>query len=657
MLLTREKKILELLYTKNRDFTVAELAGVMHISPRTVKTDIKRISEELKEEKAGCILHTKTGKGIWLTYDSRGKEYLDELLRNGEEASYLVPENRKYFVALKLLDADGYISMESIANSMFVSKGTIVNCMNELEPFFQKQGIIVEKKVKYGMRLIGEEGQLRIAKASVIRKNISVQGSQIADRLQPFFEGIPLAAINNIIQDAEKRFEFLLADTAYSEMVIQLAIVVKRIQKGRSCTIGEADLKAYQNKKEWNIVRYLSERLETEYSITLSPGDMAYLMMNLEGMNTRMNSLAAEESMAEAADGEDYDLQSWEDILMEAGIVFHENLPRDEMLKCALYMHLKAMFNRLKHQIHLSNPMKHMVKEELVYEVEVASFMARRIKDKFGMELGEDEICDIAIYLGASLEREKAQKLRNNPSIIVVCGSGLGTSQFLEAKLKRIFPRITINKVLSVKDAESEIYPGHQDLVISTVPLLLEGTEVLFVSPILTESDISAIEKKLYGNIMAARAADKGKYESLFSLMDERISIFKCDLKTREEVIRLLGSRLLHEKYVEEGFTESAFKREELSATSIGDSIAVPHAFEGYVKKIGIGLLTLKKPIQWGNEKVQIILMLALDARAQEQFKKVFTDLAELTKDTSYLTKIINAERLSDIIGMKNSFR
>ncbi len=650
MLLTREKKLLELLYTKNRDFTVAELAGAMHISPRTVKTDIKRISGELTEERSGCVLHTKTGKGIWLTYDSHGKDYLDELLRNGEEASYLIPENRKYFVALKLLDAEGYISMESIANSMFVSKGTIVNCMIELEPLFKKQGIVVEKKVKYGMRLIGEEGQLRIAKASIIRKNVSVQGNQIADRLQPFFEGIPLAAINTIIQDAENKFEFLLADTAYSELVIQLAIMAKRIQKGRSCSIGEAELRAYQNKKEWNIVRYLSERLEAEYSITLSPGDMAYLMMNLEGMNTRSSSPAAEENIPEADIGEAWDLQSWEEILMEAGIVFHENLPRDEMLKCALYMHLKAMFNRLRHRIHLSNPMKHMVKEELVYEVEVASFIARRIKEKFGMELGEDEICDIAIYLGASLEREKAQKSRNNPNIVVVCGSGLGTSQFIEAKLKRIFPHINITKVLSVKDAENEVRPGYQDLVISTVPLSLEGIEVLFVSPILAESDITAIEKKLYGNIMAAQAADKGKYESLFSLMDDRISIFKCDLKTREEVIRLLGSRLLHEKYVEEGFVESAFKREELSATSIGDSIAVPHAFEGHVRKIGIGLLTLKKPIQWGNEKVQIILMLALDARAQEQFKRVFTDLAELTKDTSCLAKILNAEKLSDMI-------
>ena len=63
-------------------------------------------------------------------------------------------------------------------------------------------------------------------------------------------------------------------------------------------------------------------------------------------------------------------------------------------------------------------------------------------------DLGEDEICDIALYLGASLERERAMRNRQSPVVTIVCGSGIGTSQFFEAKLGRIFPEIQVRKIV-----------------------------------------------------------------------------------------------------------------------------------------------------------------------------------------------------------------
>ena len=46
MLLPREKRILEILYAKKQGYTSSELAAALHISLRTVKTDIKRIRKD-----------------------------------------------------------------------------------------------------------------------------------------------------------------------------------------------------------------------------------------------------------------------------------------------------------------------------------------------------------------------------------------------------------------------------------------------------------------------------------------------------------------------------------------------------------------------------------------------------------------------------------
>lgn len=89
--------------------------------------------------------------------------------------------------------------------------------------------------------------------------------------------------------------------------------------------------------------------------------------------------------------------------------------------------------------------------------------------------------------------------------------------------------------------------------------------------------------------------------------------------------------------------------REQLSPTSVGDYFVVPHAFEGHVLENGIGLMTLKKPIMGGNEKVQIVLMISLDANAQGLCKSVFIELAEIIKDTGAISKILNADKLSSI--------
>lgn len=645
MLLPREKKILELLYGEKAELTTAELANMLHISQRTIKEDIKRIREDL--ESTGCQLHAKTGRGIWISYDEQGKKYLDNLFLNGEAASSLLPETRKYYIAMQLLDADSFISMESIAQTLYVSKGTVVNDVNELAGFFESHGLQLEKKVKYGIRINGTEQQLRIAKASVIHKIVAYQGNQFSRRLQPFYEEIDLEKINHILQAAEEAYHFVLADTSFLDMMIHLAMIVRRSRKGRVCEITQEEVEDYKTRKEWGMCEYMASCLEENFDIRLSEGDQAYLMMNLLGAKIQ-NKIPAAGEEDRTIDASVQEVESWERILKKAGEAYNENLIGDESLKYALFMHLKAMFNRLSHHIHLENPMKRMVKEELVYEFEVAAYTARLIHEEYDIELGEDEICDIALYLGAGLEQERAQKAVP-PIVTIVCGSGMGTSQFFEARLKRMFPDIMVNKVLPLSRAETETGPGQQDFVISTIPLELEGIEVITVTPMLNENDVKIIEAELKSGMCSLAALKRGKYPNLFDLFHERISIFKCDCKSKEEVIRMLGSRLIHEKYVDEGFIDSVFKREQLAPTSIGDMFAIPHAFEGHILKTGIGLMTLKRPIQWGTEKVQIVLLLAIDVRAWELFKRVFGELADITKDSAAIEQIMEAEKLSEV--------
>lgn len=648
MLLPREKKILELLYSGKGELTTTELANILHISSRTIKADIKHVKEELVS--TGCMIHTKTGKGMWLSYDNEGKKFLDNLLLNEENASSIIPETRKYYIALQLLDGDDYVSMESISQSMYVSKGTIVNDVNKLQEFFEKQGLTLEKKVKYGIKVIGNESKLRIAKANVIRKIVVSQGSQVSRKLQPFFEDIELESINVILQEAEEKFSFILSDASYSELLTHLAIIIKRISKGKSCTITQEELQEYVDSEEWPIVEFISKNLQDAFDVDLQDGDKMYIYMNLSAAKLQRDAIPFSTDPMRLRKTSPQTFATWERIVEKVGEMYNENLLEDNTFKCALFVHLNAMFNRLRNQIHLENPLKRMIKEELAYEFEVATYTAGLLYAEYNVELGEDEICDIALYVGASLEREKAQRKVENPTVTVVCGTGMGTSQFLEAKLKLVFPDMIINKILPISRVEFELDKSKQNFVISTVPLTLEGIDVINVSPMLNDVDIRKIEEKINPDIVKKTRPANAKYSALFNQMSEKISILKCDCRNKEEVIQLLGGRLYTEGYVDEGFIDSVFKRENLAPTSIGDTFAIPHSFEGHVKKQGIGLMTLKRPIMWGEEKVQIICMLSIDVKLKESFRVIFNELANITKDTAAVEQILNADKFSDII-------
>ena len=649
MLLPREKKILELLYKSKREWTTAELANSLHISPRTVKTDVRRIKEELKD--TGCMLETKTGKGLWLSCDRDGRAFLNNLLLHADSPCSYAPEARKYFIAAQLLDSDDFISMESISLSLYVSKGTVMNDIARLEEFFLKQGLVLEKKAKYGVRIRGEEKQLRIAKANVLRSIIAAQGSSASERLQPFFDGIDVNRINEILQESEETFNFVLTDASYSEMLTHLSIIVKRLRRKKFCTIDEEHLVEYRRKEEWPVCEFMGRKLQEAFDIELSNGDITYIYMNLTAARLLREAMTLPKDFDDSQDASPQTLAALEHIIGQVDERYGEHLLADNMFTTALFVHLTAMFNRLRNKIHMENPLKAMVKKDLAYEFEVAAYMAGLFEEQFQVTLGENELCDIALYVGASLEREKAQRQVTRPRVAIVCSTGMGTSQFVEARLKSCFPDMVIDKILPVSKVERVMDNSPVDFIISTVPLTYEKVKVICVSPLLNDDDIHKIKQEGYSAPETAPPVTTGDYHHLFQLMSERITILKCDCRSKEEVIELLGGRLYREGFVDEGFVESVFVRENLAPTSIGYTFAIPHAYMGHIKKQGIGLMTLKHPIPWDNgEKVQIVLMLSIDVKSSDAFKIIFSQLADLTKDLPAVEQILKADRLSEIL-------
>lgn len=648
MFLQREKNIIKILWKSEKKLTTSSIAAELKVSPRTIKADIKRMNTVLK--KHSCCISTQRGVGLWLDYDESGAQYL-ELLLYEDDDSYTSVEERKYYVAVELfLCGKKYTSMETIANKLYVSKGTIVNDLADLEPFWECFEITLIRKVKYGIRVEGTELQLRLAFIEALKQASKREWGTSRNRLQLFLEKANLDEIKDVILQSEQRFHFILSEPSFREFVIQLAVLIERLQQGcmiQGMETTEGRAKTGKGKKEWFVFQYLKEKLKDSTGVTVPDTEDAYLSTCLQGLRFQVPIFPeTDRTKLRERSPELFDYMM--SVICEVDRLYQLNLEEDPELYCAMFNHLECMIHRIQSKLYLENPILSSLKKEMVYEYEIASYFMSKFSIKYGIESTEDEIGYITFYIGAALERMKESRQRKLTAVLV-CSTGIGTSQFLSVKLKRLFRELEIKEIISTNQADW-IKTGEQDLVISTVPIKREDLDIVQISPVLNEKDIHRLRRYIQkGNFYQ----ESSRYPHLKKFLHEEITILNCDLRSKEEVIQLLGSRMCTKGYVDEGYISSVFQREQVSDTAIGSRLAIPHAFEGHIRRQGIGLLTLQKNIEWGREQVQVILMLALEASEQTDFQRIFEDVLSLAQNSKDLEHLLGAKKYKEILIWK----
>lgn len=645
MFLPREKNILKLLYKNEDTFTTSRMGTQLGVSQRTVKADIKKINGTLS--KYGCCIETKAGVGLWLSYDEEGERFLKNILYKQEKASPILPETRKYYVTMKLFENPQYVSMEDISQELFISKGTVVNDINEIEPYLLKYGIKIVRKVKYGLHLQGDVKQIRAAQSAVLKKIVGQQGEGLIEKSQPFFRDINLTALQHILIMVENQFGIVFADVSYFELIIQLAIIINQIKKGFVYKEADELVTDYEKEPEWIMCDFLIAQIEKTFAITLNDVDIKYIMMHLRSVKYQRNKRTIENNYQAIRDTAPEMFDVMMQILESADDMYHVELTSDMNLISILFDHLKSMVKRARDEIYIENPILDAVKNNLMYEYEIASYIADCFSKQYKISLTENEIGYITLYVGTSIEKMIKKNTSRKVSAILVCATGIGTSQFLEAKLGRMFPNLVVEDVIPVSRLET-IVPNDRGFIISTVAIYKEGFDIVCVSPVLDENDAKIIQNHIK-KILLPEKLDRHNYPYLGRLINKNSTILKCDCKSKEEVIRLMGTRLNGEGYVDEEFIDSVFKREELASTSIGSLFAIPHGFEGHILKTGVGLITLTKPIIWGKEKVQIIFMLAMDSKSQVKFKSIFEEIADMTRDEDAVANLLEAEKFEHL--------
>lgn len=623
----RKKKIILEFIKNNGPITGKYLSKIIGVSSRTIRKDIKLLNYDLKSQGIKITSKPRIGYSI----NPRGKNtliVLNEYIKEAKENLAVLPEERVFYIIERLLYTNEFITIEELANELYVSKSTIDNDINKVEKWLSKNKLELIKKASCGIKIYGNEIQLRYSISDYLMSICDTK--YIEDILK-----INICKIKEIILDTDEVISLKLSDVTFNNLIIHIAIAIKRIKEGKEISLPLTEIRNLKSKKEYEMAAKIVENLEKTFCISMPEGEKAYITIHLLGIKAlRDEKLNIKE--LETAIGKDL-LAIIHEMLWKLEDVYKINFLNDEKLIYGLALHLKPALNRFKYNMNLRNPLLNEIKAEYPYAFEMGVVASKVLEKKVNLRINENEIGYIAIHLMASLERKNNIAKNSIEKVAIVCSTGIGTAQLLASKIRNTFPNIKITGIFPSYKI-GKVLLTKPDLILSTIPIDDCEVPVIHVSALLNKIDLQRISDVIENS---KRIEEKIK---LYDLFDKDLYIKKIKTKDKFEVIKRLSELLYDKNCVKEAFLQSVIEREKISSTFISNLVAIPHAlFENVIhSKIAIGVLD--KPIQWGGNMVQLVFLLALEKMTDEDYTNIFNTLFFILDDRKKISDLIKAD-------------
>ncbi|GAA0742613.1 BglG family transcription antiterminator [Clostridium oceanicum] len=671
----RQSKIVKELMHLDDYINIKELSEKFSVSSRTIRYDLDKISYWLKENNMDLI--RKPNKGIKIESNLEAKNLEKKLRGLNPYNRILSKEERQKIIFLKLYNEEK-VKIEDIAKELLISKKTCSGDIKNLEKNLEKYSITIEYKNKKGLYLKGNENAIRKIIVNIINEVLNTNYllefigektkyqlkiiSYLSENLKIIdFEDIKI--IFKILDEAMKYMDINLADDAYASLAIHILIAIKRMSKKNKMEIDESKIKYLKNKKEYLIGTYISRRIEETFKIDFNENEIANIALHLMG-----SKLYKEVENLDSIESENLEIEKEifkinDEMIEIAEKCMGLNLKEDSQFKNALLLHLKPAVYRLKNNMRIDNPLLEEMKLRYPFVYQVAYKCSKVMEDYLKIEIPESEIGYIAMHLGAVFEKKHSSF--QFVKCLVVCTSGIGTSQLLSIRLKKLLPELQIVGVCSIKDIDR--YIDKVQFIISTVDFKNDKVPILKVSPFLNESDlkiirsqilkVSQINKFMYfnknDNIVKFNKNSNKKYDKeLDPMLKDILNLDNIELNVKatdwKDCIRRAGGLLVDTAMVTKNYVEAMVEAVEKYGPYIVimPGVAFAHARPCEdVKKPCMSLITLEKPIEFNcGEKDPVSIVFAFGSVNQNGHLSALQDLARFLEKDENIEFITNSK-------------
>lgn len=667
----RQRQIIFLLLGVNEEITAAEIAGSTGVSVRTVHREMEDIEQILRD--FGLDLSRKSGKGIQLTGLEAGLAELRKFLQEEKTAEYS-GEDRKVYELCLLLEAEEPVKLFSLAHSLKVTVASISYDLDELEPWVQKFGLQLVRRRGYGVEITGSEIDKRRAICRLAAEHLDqsdlvghapqMEGNPVFSKLLAMVGKNNLMNVENTLWDMEWSWTVELPEIVYMELLLGLAVTVRRVEIGRR--IDSAEEAGYSRMSDHRniagteqFVHKLGEQLGLEFP--------KIEILYIAGLFDRVQDSF---STADFAYGDiglmEIVYRLTENVVKRTGLPFQS----DRSLREGLLEHIDPALKRIREGTRIRNPLLGPIRKDYEFLFHIVRSAVEDMK--LDLEIPDEEIGFLVMHFGASVER--LNQLRRNVRAILVCASGLSSSRLLATRLMKEMPQIEVLGNISWYEA-ARMREEEYDLIISTIDLPLAKDRYIKISPLLTREEIEKLLNYIQNTTFKENASpasfletgkevrDEAAFDRMKSykgILDEMVSLIErfrfypldnggmnLPATLSEMLDTLNGSGVIGDSDI---LLERLLEREKMASQVIPDTrLALFHTRSSHIHMSSLSLYRLRQPVLLeGNTEVKVILLMLAPRKLSKESLEVLSEISALLLN-SELVRLLEERNEAEI--------
>ncbi|WP_288771310.1 HTH domain-containing protein [uncultured Sneathia sp.] len=669
----REIKILEKFYNKS-ELSIYELAKEFNVSERMIRYNIDRINDVLSFIRISPI--KKSSKGT-IILNIEGKE--NKILEIIKKLEPLDKNKKITIIQWLILFSKEKITITYLTKYFDLSRGTIINYLNELKKRLEVKGIKIEND--NGLYLKGDRENLENYRFNILFDDIKYiykeDDNEISVKLNEIiFQNIDkntFKSIKQFIDEIISDFKLSVNDINYRILFTRFLIIfIEKSKSTKEYVIKESDKKYVLNKlRLLNLTSKVTEQM-LEQIIDL----VAWIKQSDNYQEKDVNIGVVVKN-----------------IISQVEAKINKNITKDKLLFEFLLQHVNALISRIDNGYMLDAQTldeSYKKKDAFFYIIKDSMGLLNNVLNK---KIDDDEIHLLKIHFLASIERINRLELKP-VEVAVITSFGSGSNKILVDNIQNRF-YIKVSYVGSIYNFNKALKNNlNIKYILTTVKLdekEYEDKIIVNISPVITEKERqtllklgfkSNINKILLSNIVdiVRRSSEKLDYEKFISellnnfgdkivndieildeyenILKEENIIFNYDAKDIYDALEK-GCSLLEGEFTDKSYTKDILSIYEKNNSHIirYNGLILPHTKNNNnVHKTGVSIISLKEPVNIKETGEMIDTVVSFSIKDEKKSLDIISNLINMVFKSEF-KEILNEKNKYKIVEYLKNYK
>ena len=623
----RQEQLLAILSERRDWMTSRQLAGLLQVSDRTIRSDVEAINKHTDPPP----IESNVRQGYRLCEDAR-----PALASGAETREADIPQTpgaRCAYMIQKLLFEVKELNLTMLQSQIYVSGYSIDNDLKRIRKMLEPYSGLKLVRNKECISLKGDEASKRRFYRDLLVAEVQENFLNL-NTLAHLYRSFNLIEVKDIFVDVLEEYDYSIHESMFPMLILHAGTSIERMNCANYINMEEG-MQGLEDTIEYQIAQTFFDRISKRLHITVHDGEVGMFALVIMGrrasnytsdfVNYNGKWMNTKKLVAEA--------------LEQVYALFGLDFRQDADLVAGLKMHFHGLIERVKNQVRMEDVFVEEIKRKYPLVFEMGIYVLEFLEQRLGRPISDVESCYIALHLGAASERmNSVRKYR----AVMILPHNQSFSDMCVKKISDMFrERMEVVKVFGYFE-EDEVSALDPDLLLSTFPLE-HGLDVETVSINLFVD--SETESKI---LQAINRLDKKGFRLEFTshignLIRKEHYHSQVDMDQPEEIIRMLCAGLEKEGIVEPEFTEVVLKREQMSPTSFVNTFAIPHAFGAFARNSTIAVAQLKNPVKWGAFEVRLVMLFAINEGDARMIKIFFDWVSNVVNQPEELAKLVSS--------------